>query len=261
LQASEPFRVRQLAIYLGPAHSEFKTLMNSTERIRGVLLASLVISTVCAGSIVLASSASAASSPEPVDVIDVADKRPGEITTLTASFETVDGDDGSTFQVSFGDGVSEKTFTNGFGSVVYEDVTFEIYTDGDPAGEPERTASISGVTVPDSRTLQVDLDDSVDFNDGDVVQIVVENFQNPGKRDDYDASVIPTDGQLFSTEYLSRADRLNIVEMGGPDTADTEESVPDAVIGIEVRSDSDVPGGEVSGRPTTSEDLLTPSPP
>jgi hypothetical protein len=230
--------------------------MSETEQIRGVLLASLVVSSLCAGSIVLSGSASAATSPEPVDVIDVADKRPGEFTTLTASFETVDGDDGSTFQVSFGDGVCDETFTNGFSSVAYEDVTFEIHTDGDPSGEPEMTASINEVTVPDDRTLQVDLDDSVDFNDGDVVQIVVENFQNPDKRDDYDASIIPTDGQLFTTECLSWADRLNIVGIGGPGAVATDESTPDAVIVIEVRSDSDVPGGEVSGRPTTSGDLV-----
>lgn len=228
--------------------------MNSTDRIRCVLLASLVISSVCAGSIALSGPASAARSPEPVDVIDVTDKRPGKLTTLTASFETVDGDDGSTFQVSFRDGGSDKEFTNGFGSVVNEHVTFEIYTDGDPSGEPERTASINGVTTPDNRTLQVDLDDSVDFNDGDVVQIVVENFRNPAKRDDYDASIRPTDGRPFTTESLSQADRLNIVGTGGPGAADTDEGVPDAVIAIEVRINSGVPGGEASRKPTTSED-------
>jgi hypothetical protein len=235
------------------------SLTNSTERIRCVLLASLVISSLCAGSIVLSGSAAAATSPEPVDVVDVADRRPGELTTLTASFETVDGDDGSTFQVSFGDGVRGEAFTNGFGSVVHEDVTFEIYTDGDPSGEPERTASISGVTTPDDRTLQVDLDDSVDFNDGDVVQIVVENFRNPAKRDDYDVSIIPTDGQLFGTESLSRADRLNIVGIGGFDAAEPEESVPVAVIVVEARIDSDMPDREPSGRPTTPE-LRHPTP-
>ena len=233
------------------------SLTNSTERIRCVLLASLVISSLCAGSIVLSGSASAATSPEPVDVIDVVDRRPGELTTLTASFETVDGDDGSTFQVSFGDGVRGEAFTNGFGSVVHDDVTFEIHTDGDPSGEPERTASISGVTTPDDRTLQVDLDDSVDFNDGDVVQIVVENFRNPAKRDDYDVSIIPTDGQLFGTESLSRADRLNIVGIGGSETAENEETVFDTAVILEVRLDSDMSGHEASGRPATSDDVAT----
>ena len=112
---------------------------NSTERIRCVLLASLVISSLCAGSIVLSGSAAAATSPEPVDVVDVADRRPGELTTLTASFETVDGDDGSTFNISFGDGVRGEACNNGFDSVDQRNVTFTIYRDGDPSGSPNET--------------------------------------------------------------------------------------------------------------------------
>ena len=69
---------------------------------------------------------------------------------------------------------------------------------------------ISDVTPPNATTLQVDLGDSVDFNDGDVVQIVVEDFRNPTSLDDYDPDILPTDGQEFSTKQLPLADKLNI---------------------------------------------------
>ena len=185
-----------------------------------------MITSVFGGTIALSGAGSATTNPTDVDLIDVADKRTGVTADLTVSFEA-DGENTNTVTITFGDGATNgNTFSNGFGAVGDGDVTFEIDRTGTPDSTAE-TRTIDSVTTrsPGDGTneLEVVIEDQADFNDGDLIQIIVEDFKTPDELDDYDATINPKNFESISTSSETNGDKLNINGIGPSSSGSGEE--------------------------------------